>query len=339
MPPRSRAAAIVAAALLLPGAALAAQRNATPLLRAALHASRVVSYVGEIENIRFGSHGTQATLFRVEHRAPDLTHRWYIVPQSAFGETEVERGDTTYVLDPRNHRVFVERNRALDDRIVIADNVGLMLRNYRPVQQGTGHLLGFPVDIVSLVNNYTGNTMMRLWLDARSHLVLERKVFGDNGALLGEQRFENLAYTKNIPARIFEIPRGLKRIERTIHHRPSNDIAAILKALPFKVRRPHYLPDGFIAVAADRTVDDGVAQAHLLYSDGIRMISLFENAGASLDLDGLRSRTLHFDGLTGKLASRGSTSLLSWSKNGMHYALVGSLDSGELSKIAASVAP
>ena len=339
MPPRSRAAAIVAAVLLLPGAALAAQRNATPLLRAALHASRVVSYVGEIENIRFGSHGTQATLFRVEHRAPDLTHRWYIVPQSAFGETEVERGDTTYVLDPRNHRVFVERNRALDDRIVIADNVGLMLRNYRPVQQGTGHLLGFPVDIVSLVNNYTGNTMMRLWLDARSHLVLERKVFGDNGALLGEQRFENLAYTKNIPARIFEIPSNLKRIERTIHRRPSNNIAAVLRTLPFKVRRPHYLPDGFIAVAANRTVDEGVPQAHLLYSDGIRMISLFENAGASLDLDGLRARTLRFGGISGKLASRGSTSLLSWSKNGMHYALVGSLDSGELAKIAASVAP
>ena len=339
MPPRRIAVALAAAALLLPGAALAAQRDATPLLRAALHAPQVVSYVGEIENIRFGSHGTQATVFRVEHRAPNLTHRWYIVPQSAFGETEIERGDTTYVLDPQNHRVFVERNRALDDRIVIADNVGLMLRNYRPIEQGTGHLLGFPVDIVALVNNYTGNTMMRLWLDARSHLVLERKVFGDDGALLGEQRFENLAYAKDISTRIFEVPSGLKRIERTIRRRPSNDIAAVLRTLPFKAHRPHYLPDGFIAVAAERTTDGGVRQVHLLYSDGIRMISLFENAGASLDLDGLRARKLRFDGLSGKLASRGSTSLLSWSKNGMHYALVGSLDSGELSKIAASIAP
>uniref|UniRef100_E6Q5F0 Sigma factor AlgU regulatory protein MucB n=1 Tax=mine drainage metagenome TaxID=410659 RepID=E6Q5F0_9ZZZZ len=336
---RNLAALSAATALLLPGAALAAQRDATPLLRAALHAPHIVSYVGEIESIRFGAHGTQATLFRVEHRAPDLTHRWYIVPQSAFGETEIERGDTTYVLDPQHHRVLVERNRALDDRIVIADNVGLMLRNYRPVQQGMGHLLGFPVDIVALVNNYTGNTMMRLWLDARSHLVLERKVFGDDGALLGEQRFENLAYAKNIPMRVFAIPTDLKRVDRTLHRRPSNDIAAVLRTMPFKAHRPHYLPDGFIPIAADRTIDGGVPQAHLLYSDGIRMISLFENAGASLDLDGLHARTLRVDGVSAKLASHGSTSLLAWSKNGMHYALVGSLDSEELTKIAASVAP
>ena len=339
MPLRNLAAAVAATVLLLPGVALAAQRDATPLLRAALQAPRVVSYVGEIESIRFGTHGTQATVFRVEHRAPDLTHRWYIVPHSAFGETEIEHGDTTYVLDPQHHRVLVERNRALDDRIVIADNVGLMLRNYRPVQQGTGHLLGFPVDIVALVNTYTGNTMMRLWLDARSHLVLERKVFGDDGALLGEQRFENLSYAKDIPAGVFAIPSDLKRVDRTLHRRPSNDIAAVLRSLPFKAQRPHYLPDGFIAVAADRTTDEGVPQAHLLYSDGIRMISLFENAGASLDLDGLHARTLRVGSIPAKLASRGSTSLLSWSKNGMHYVLVGSLDAKELTKIAASVAP
>jgi len=336
---RNLAAIAAATALLLPGTLFAAQRDATPLLRAALHAPQVTSYVGEIESIRFGAHGTQATVFRVEHRAPNLTHRWYIVPQSAFGETEIERGDTTYVLDPRHHQVLVERNRALDDRIVIADNVGLMLRNYRPVEQGTGHLLGFPVDIIALVNNYTGNTMMRLWLDAKSHLVLQRKVFGDDGALLGEQRFENLAYAKDIPTRVFAIPNDLKRVDRTIHRRPSNDIAEVLRTMPFKAHRPHYLPDGFIAVAADRTTDGGVPQAHLLYSDGIRMISLFENAGASLDLDGLRARTLQVGGVPAKLASRGSTSLLSWSKNGMHYALVGSLDPKELAKIAASVAP
>ncbi|NNM98927.1 MAG: DUF4367 domain-containing protein [Candidatus Eremiobacteraeota bacterium] len=336
---RNLAAIAAATALLLPGAGLAAQRDASPLLRAALQAPHTVSYVGEIESIRFGAHGTQATLFRVEHRAPDLTHRWYIVPQSAFGETEIERGDTTYVLDPQHHRVLVERNRALDDRIVIADNLGLMLRNYRPVQQGTGHILGFPVDIVALVNNYTGNTMMRLWLDARSHLVIERKVYGDDGALLGEQRFENLAYAKDIPMPVFAIPSDLKRVDRTVHRRPSNDIAAVLRSLPFKAERPHYLPEGFIAVAADRTNDDGIAQAHLLYSDGIRMISLFENASASLDLDGLHVRTLRVGPLSAKLASSGSTSLLSWSKNGIHYALVGSLDSVELTKIAASIAP
>ena len=79
---------------------------------------------------------------------------------------------------------------------------------------------------------------------------------------------------------------------------------------------------------------------HLIYSDGLRTLSLFENAtGAAADFGALHPRTVRFEGHDAQYVEDGPTTLLTWKEHGLHFALVGDLLRTELIEIAKSVVP
>ena len=83
-----------------------------------------------------------------------------------------------------------------------------------------------------------------------------------------------------------------------------------------------------------------VKTLHLMYSDGVRSLSLFENtANATADFGGLRPISTKVEEHDAKYVSDGPTTLLSWKEQGLTLALVGDLDIKELKAIAASVIP
>ena len=76
----------------------------------------------------------------------------------------------------------------------------------------------------------------------------------------------------------------------------------------------------------------------VLYSDGIRSVSLFENAKAStLDVTGLQTQWTSVGGRRAEYAEEGATALLAWNDANLHYALVGELGMDELRSIAAQI--
>ena len=84
----------------------------------------------------------------------------------------------------------------------------------------------------------------------------------------------------------------------------------------------------------------GVKTLHLLYTDGLRSISLFENAtGAAADYGNFRPKTVSFEGHDGTYVEEGPTTLLTWKEHGLHFALVSDLLLPELISIAKSVVP
>jgi hypothetical protein len=79
---------------------------------------------------------------------------------------------------------------------------------------------------------------------------------------------------------------------------------------------------------------------HLLYSDGLRSISLFENAAnAAADFGAMRPKTTHFEGHPAEYIEDGPTTLLTWKEHGLAFALVGDQLLPELVEIAQSVVP
>ncbi|HMD02528.1 MAG TPA: DUF4367 domain-containing protein, partial [Candidatus Baltobacteraceae bacterium] len=91
---------------------------------------------------------------------------------------------------------------------------------------------------------------------------------------------------------------------------------------------------------ADVTTVNGVRTLHLLYSDGLRTISLFENAtGAAADFGTLHPTTIHFQGHDAQYVEDGPTTLLTWKEHGLYFALVGDLMRNELIEIGKSVVP
>jgi negative regulator of sigma E activity len=327
-----------AIALLAPRPAAAAT-SPEQLLRAAVTAYAKYSFVGKVQNTDFGLNRATAELFRIEHRAPDQTRRWYLAPEAFYGDSIVSRGDVSYDVDVHHKRVMVVRDDALDDQVALDDNFALLLRNYKAEFGPEDQIAGRRATDVLLVNRYTGQTVMRVSIDTQTDIVLQREKYSGSGSVSHEMRFEQIHYTGSIPAALFDVP-PYPRVDGPSHGLPSNDTRAIERSAGFKTHTPKYLPEGFLPVAGDISVVKGVRTLHMLYSDGLRTVSLFENdLGAAVDLSRYTVHTMDIGSRVAQYVEDGPTTLMSWGKGSMHFALVGELSRKELKDVAASIDP
>ena len=120
---------------------------------------------------------------------------------------------------------------------------------------------------------------------------------------------------------------------------PPQSPDSVVRSAGFPARAPRALPEGFAPVDGTLVELNGVRTVHVLYSDGIRTVSLFENASAStLDMTGLQTERTQVGGRTAQYAEDGAMALLAWSDATLHYALVGELGLRRASAIAESIA-
>jgi outer membrane lipoprotein-sorting protein len=310
------------------------------LLRTALTAPQRISYVGEVQVLRIGSERSDAAIYRIEHRAPNLTRRWYMAPQDLYGDSIITRGSMTYSIDVKRERIVVSQDDEIDDQVAANDNFNVLMSNYKAVYAPDETFDGRHVHVVLLNNRFTGQTTMRVRIDAATRLVLERQQYASNGSLIAQTRLEALRYTNAIPTAIFELPHGLKRINGAARALPSSDIDHVISVAGFKALVPKYLPEGFVPVAGDLIAIKSVPTLHLLYTDGIRTVSLFQNEkDAAIDLSRYRPSATDVAGHAAQYVEDGPTTLLAWSDGSRHFALVGELGLRELEKIGSSVAP
>jgi len=333
--------AAIAALAVSAGVSARAQGSADSLLRSAIYAPNAVSYVGQVQNVEFGQSRADATIFRIEHKSPDLTRRWYVAPQSLYGDSIISHGDTSYNVDVKHDRIIVSKDDVIDDQVAMDDNFGLLSHNYTSVIGPDETVAGRHTISVLLVNKYTGQTVMRVWLDSATHLVLQKVRYADNGSITYQMRFDQIRYTNAVPGAIFNVPdKGFTRVRGGDHGAISSDIAGVVRMAGFHARFPQHVPNGFMPVAGNVADIKGVRTLHLLYSDGIRTISLFENAhDSAVDMSRYEVHTVSLHGSEARYVSDGPTTLLAWAQSGLHLALVGELSRQELLKIADSIAP
>jgi outer membrane lipoprotein-sorting protein len=335
--PRAAPSAAYAAA----PAPLSPGTDARPLIVAAVAAPKHVSFVGQQLTIRSGTNRASAVLSKVEHRAPDETRRTYLTPRSLYGQYVVSRGAKSWDFDPERKRVVVTENKAAVDPVAVVDDIALVDANYRAVRSASDDVANRRTDVVDLVSRYTGERTMRLWIDQQTHVVLAKEAYHSDGSPAWRTRFDDIRYTEGIPQSIFTsaIPRGYL----TVSGRNYEELKTAPNTVPdagFKPIKPKYLPEGFVLSGGDVSVVKGVRNLHLIYSDGLRTMSLFENAtGKAIDFGGMHVQSTHFEDHDAKYVRDGPTTLLAWREQGLSFALVGDLDLREMLRIATSVVP
>lgn len=324
--------------LALAGAAPLEANSVDIVLLAAAARPANVSYSGTVQVLRIGSRSSQTAVYRVEHRPPDLTRRIYESPSSLAGDSVVSNGNISFAVDARRHRVVETRNDAAGDSPAIDANFALLRDNYRIVGKGLELFDGRQTDDVMLVNKRTGHPTMLVRIDRESKVVLEKQEFGPDGALVSELRFEEIRYGGAVPQSDFDIPKQYARIRGPVFSAPSEDLGRIVQDAGFAVRKPRGLPDGFSIVEGSVVEMRGVRMVHLLYSDGIRTISLFESAkAAALDTAGLQQREVSIAGRSAQYAEDGPMALLAWNDGTLYYTLVGDLGLVDLPSIATEI--
>jgi negative regulator of sigma E activity len=340
--PRRASNAALAALAFLALTAQAAPPNADELVRAAADAPKRISYVGEVQSTRWGSSQALATIVRIEHKAPDNTRRTYLAPQAVYGEYTVTRDAKTFDFDVHHLTVATSENLASDNAVAYNNNIALVFANYSAVEGPPEAVAGRAAQTVSLINRHTGERMMRLWIDAETKIVLAKESYHSDGALATRTRFDEIRYTGDIPSDIFstDLPAGFALLPARRFGAPTADIGAAVRNAGFRPVGPRYLPEGFSIISADTSEIKGIKSLHLLYSDGLRNLSLFQNASdAAADFGSLRPQTISFESHDAQYVKDGPTTLLVWREHGLAFALVGDLDIKELIEIATSVIP
>jgi outer membrane lipoprotein-sorting protein len=312
-----------------------------PLLVAAAAAPKHVSFVGQLSSIRSGQTRSDAVVSKVEHRAPDQTRRTYLTPHVLYGQFVITRGAMSWDVDPANKRVVVSENKAAVDPVAVVDDIALVDGNYRAVKSATDTVADRKTDVIDLVSRYTGERTLRLWIDTQTHVVLAKEAYHSDGSLAWRTRYDDIRFTDAIPETIFtaSMPQGYATVKGRSYAQPVTNPNAMPNP-GFTPITPKYLPEGFTIVGSAVTDVKGVRNLHLIYSDGIRNLSLFENAtNRAIDFTGMKPHVTRFEDHDAQYVRDGPTTLLAWREHGLAFALVGDLDLKELSQIATSVVP
>jgi len=329
--------AFVAASLALANAK-PAHRGHDELLVAAMSAPSTVSYTGVVQVVRIGNSASQAAVYRVEHRAPDLTRRTYTSPSSLLGDSLVSNGDLSFSIDPKRRRIVEMRSDAVEETVALSANLALLRENYDVVSKGNETYAGRrAVDLV-LMNKHTRRPTMLVRIDRDSDIVLDKEEFGADGSLVSELRFEEIRYATAIPQSDFALPKTYSLVRGPAFAEPSENLTSVVRSAGFSAREPRALADGFSPIEGNLVQMRGIVTLHVLYSDGIRTVSLFENAKAStLDVARLNPRDLQVGGHDAEYAEDGPAALLAWNDGALYYTLVGELDLPEFERLAASI--
>jgi negative regulator of sigma E activity len=337
---RANIAALALAAGTLTAAAKTAQHPLDPLLAAAISAPSTVSYTGVVEVVRMGSHVADAAVYRIEHRAPGFTRRTYVAPPALSGDWVIAEGDAIFSVDPKRRRILESRNDAVDDSSALHANDALLRENYRVERAGTDTVAGRRAIDLALVSNDTGRTTMLIRIDAVNKCVLEREEFARDGAPVSLVRFEAIRYSARPPLADFALPRSYAVVRTATLGAPSEPLDRLAGSAGFTTQVPRTLPGGFSAVDGNLVDLRGVRTLHLLYSDGLRTVSLFESATASsLEAAHFAPRIVRVGAHDARYAEDGAMALLAWSDGRLHYTLVSEVGLVDLERLAASITP
>lgn len=307
-----------------------------PMLEAVLSAPSHVSYSAVVESVRNGMHGGHATIYRIEHRAPNLTRRSYSAPLDRFGTSEIVKGSVTYRIEPKRRRIVETTRVALSADQVSGDAV-LIRANYRAMRVGSTMFDGRPTINALLINRHTHRATMFVRLDSETKIVLDKQEFGADGALVAETRLQQVRYGE-VPAQNFALPKDYAVVGAPQSIGPAEDPDRLVREAGFAARKPS-LPEGFAPLDGDTVVLHGSKTVQLLYSDGIRTVSLFESpAAVTPNMEPLHPQSVNVGGHAGEYAEDGAVALLIWNDGTIYYTLVGDLGRPELQLLADSIA-
>lgn len=270
----------------LAGAAAASPPTAAQLYDHTLTADQQFSYQGR-ETITYWNSGhTEAVV--VSHLAPRLRRLDYTAPERREGFIFLSNGHEEWQYDPLTHEI--DHYRLPPNAEAVADaasNFLLLQTNYQVVVAPKKQMLdGRKLFLLTISHRGNGILARRLWIDAATGLVIKEESY--ESAVVGGKERAKLAVTKTFTSIKFH-PHLKRATFSLMHlmHQPGVhmvDHPAVAET-PISLAALHqhwdhlWLTPG--ALAGFRLVSAALMRGpqprlHLRYSDGLNLVSLFE---------------------------------------------------------------
>lgn len=296
-----------------------------------------VSYTGTVTTVVYGEHGADVTVVRVDHSAPNKWRLWYVAPADAYGRLIVSDESTTYQYEPKTATVFSD-SWAEAPALTLDLDAAKVLKNYTADIGATTEIATRKATVVSLVSKFSGTLVQRVWLDTATRLVLQRETYRSDGSIDSRTSFDTIRVVGDLPKDLFDlnVPSGMHVQPGTAYGKSAKDIPSIQPTVGFAIKMPAYVPQGFTLDNASLGSPNGVQTVQLLYTDGLRDFSVFENATERLP-EFANPRNIDVDDAPGITDEIDGETLLSWNEDGLNITLVGDMPARMLVRIGASV--
>jgi outer membrane lipoprotein-sorting protein len=334
--------ALVFAFTLLRAPANAAAVSGAALYREAIAADDHVSYYATLTTIVYEGDHAESTVARIDHRAPNLWRMWYMAPADAYGRLLVSNEQEVYQYEPSENRVISHDWSTTAPGVALPVDIDAVLKNYN-VEVGPGSpIVGRPTLVLSLVSRYNGNVVQRIWIDDATKLIMRREDYNAEGAVTMQTTFDSLKIGANFPPGLFAltVPKGMTLVRGFDYGKSTQNTAQLLKIAKFTFAMPRYLPEGFSLLSGSVAERNGVQTVQLVYGDGLRTFSLFENATARLpNFDPTTPKPVKVGSWAGEYADLDGQTLVSWNAGGLNLTVVGDLSEKESASIGASIHP
>jgi len=329
------------AALALTSVPASASQAGNALLQRAIVADDSTSFTGTLTSLVYTSDRAQSTVVNIDHLAPAQWRIWYVAPADAYGRLIISNEAVTYQYEPSENKVY--SNNWSSSAVGLGDNLDTtrIEKNYTIEVGAATSVAGRAAHNLTMTSKYSDTLVERLWVDDHTGLVLRREIYHADGTIALKTSFDNVRTVKSLPKDLFtlSIPAGMTLVPGATYAKTASDATATA-ALSFTVVRPKFLPDGFSLAHESVGMHDAVQTLQLVYDDGLRDFSLFENATGRLPKFENGSRhAITVGGNDGYYAEVGRETILSWNSSGLNLTLVGDLPTKELSAIGASLKP
>ncbi len=348
MPFVLRVLACAAAIASLPAAASAATAAASPtatpsagaLLKKAVSADDGVSYSGTMTSVVYGPDRVNSTVVRIDHGAPSSWRIWYVAPVDAYGRLIVSDEKVTYQYEASTNTVYADDWSASAPPLAEYIDDSRVEANYNIEAGPATTVAGRTAHGISLTSKYSDLLVERLWVDDATDLILRRETYHADGSIASKTSFDNVRIVKSLPKDLFDlsIPSGMRLVPGAAFGKAASDERSVASSLPFSIVRPESLPDGFTLDHESVSLHEGVQTLQIVYDDGLRDFSLFENATHRLPtFEGVTPKSIAVGSADGYSADFGGETLVTWNAGNLNLTLVGDLAPRELAAIGASI--
>lgn len=254
--------------------------TAADLYPKSLHADDLYSYRGRQITTYWRSGHTEAVV--ISHRAPDLRRIDYLAPYDERGRSVVTSRSERWQYDPRSrqllHRRLARNAQAVADA---AQSYDLLRSNYVLEVEPKPRMLADRKAFVLAITRKPSHTLARkLWIDASTGLVLKREYYREDGKAALTIAFSDINYHAPLPLSLFDLAAlakrpGVKTVNEPSSSETSLPLGTVHSQLGGAALAPQSL-NGYRLVSAALTENRGTPILHLRYSDGLNLVSLFE---------------------------------------------------------------
>ena len=188
-------------------------------------------------------------------------HRWSLI----------DNGRELIILQPRSQEAVVH------PRPSLAVDRKLAERNYEARVVGEGRIAGRGVQLVAIVPRGGDKATLKLWLDRETGFALKRERYNVEGNLTTGTEYLEVEFGASVPGEAFLIPETWRRMP-VDGRGPRLTMAQLARQMGFKVREPKYMPSGYVLTGCyvQEWGRHGNRMAELRYTDGLRVLSVFE---------------------------------------------------------------